>query len=371
VTAPAPVAGAGPLGAESVAFHGRHQAGITTAPVQAHAAFVALDLRPGTGPDGVARLLRLLSDDAERLTGGRPPLGADDLEVAALPSRLTVTVGFGPGLFDAVGRPEQCPPVVRALPAFATDRLDPRWCGGDLLLQVCSDDPLPLSYAVRRLVRDARSTAAVRWTQHGFGPARGSEPAGTTPRNLFGQRDGSKNPEAGGPLEEAVWVRDGPDWFVDGSTLVLRRIRMDLDVWDDLGRAGKELAVGRDLAAGAPLTGGTEFDEVDPRAVDADGFTVVPATAHAVRARARVPAERMLRRAFSYDDGPGPDGVPEAGLLFAAYQADAGTAFVPVQARLAESDVLNPWVTHTGSAVFAVPPGCAPGQYVGQRLLEG
>jgi dye decolorizing peroxidase len=33
----------------------------------------------------------------------------------------------------------------------------------------------------------------------------------------------------------------------------------------------------------------------------------------------------MLRRAFSYDDGPTPDGRPDAGLLFAAYQADAAT----------------------------------------------
>ncbi|MCO1655622.1 Dyp-type peroxidase [Pseudonocardia humida] len=370
---PAPVAAApqGPVGADAVPFHGRHQSGITTAPVQAHAAFVALDLRPGSGADDVARLLRLLSDDAARLTAGRSPLGADDPELVALPSRLTVTFGFGPGLFDAIGRPEQCPAVVRALPAFATDRIDPRWSGGDLLLQVCSDDRLPLSYAVRRLVRDARGVATVRWTQRGFGPARGSEPAGTTPRNLFGQRDGSKNPEVGGALDDAVWVRDGPDWFVDGSMLVLRRIRMDLDVWDDLGREARELSVGRSVGSGAPVTGGTEFDEVDPTAVDGDGFAAVPPAAHALRAKARGPAERMLRRGFSYDDGPTADGAPEAGLLFAAYQADAATAFVPVQARLAESDVLNLWVTHTGSAAFAVPPGCAPGEYVGGRLLEG
>jgi dye decolorizing peroxidase len=368
---PAPAAEPVVTGAEAVPFHGRHQAGITTTPVQAHAAFVALDLRPGTGAEGVGRLLRLLSDDAERLTAGRAPLGADDTELPGLPSRLTVTFGFGPGLFDAIGRPEQCPPAVRGLPAFATDRLDPRWCGGDLLMQVCSDDALPLSYAVRRLVRDARSVATVRWTQRGFGPARGSEPVGTTPRNLFGQRDGSKNPEVGDALDEAVWVRDGPEWFVDGAMLVLRRIRMDLDVWDDLGREGKELSVGRRLADGAPVTGGGEFDEIDPRARDGSGFAVVPAAAHSLRAKAREPAERMLRRGFSFDDGPTAEGVPEAGLLFAAYQADAARAFVPVQTRLAESDVLNLWITHTGSAAFAVPPGCERGRFVGQRLLEG
>jgi dye decolorizing peroxidase len=42
---------------------------------------------------------------------------------------------------------------------------------------------------------------------------------------------------------------------------------------------------------------------------------------------------------------------------------------VPVQARLAESGVMNLWITHIGSAAFAIPPGCAPGEFVGQRLL--
>jgi dye decolorizing peroxidase len=357
-------------GAESVPFHGTHQPGIDTLPAQAHAVFLALDLRPGSGPAEVRRLMRLLSDDAARLMSGRPPLAAEDPELPALPSRLTVTFGFGPGLFDAIGRAADCPAVVRELPAFPTDRLEPRWSGGDLLLQVCSDDPVPLSYAVRRLVRDSRGSTSVRWTQRGFNPARGSEPAGTTPRNLFGQRDGTANPAPGSPeLAETAWVRDGPSWLVGGSMLVLRRIRMDLDTWDDFGRAGKEMAVARRLDTGAPVTGGTEFDEVDPRKVDERGMPVVASTAHVVLARDRTPAERMLRRGYSYDDGPTPDGAPDAGQLFAAYQADAATAFVPVQARLAESDVMNLWITHVGSAAFVIPPGCAEGEIVGQELL--
>jgi dye decolorizing peroxidase len=361
-----------PAGGESVPFHGAHQPGIDTLPAQAHAVFIGVDLRPGSGTADVRRLMRLLSDDAARLMSGHAPLAAEDPELPALPSRLTVTFGFGPGLFDAVGRGPDCPAVVRELPAFPTDRLDPRWSGGDLLLQICSDDPVPLSYAVRRLVRDARSIAAVRWTQRGFGPARGSEPPGTTPRNLFGQRDGTANPPAGSPeLAEAVWVRDGPSWLVGGSMLVLRRIRMDLDTWDDFGRVGKEMAVARRLDTGAPVTGGAEFDEVDTRMVDQRGFPVVAPTAHVVLATDRNPAERMLRRGYSYDTGPTPDGVPDAGLLFAAYQADAATAFVPVQARLAQADVLNLWITHIGSAAFVIPPGCAEGEFVGQKLLDG
>jgi deferrochelatase/peroxidase EfeB len=132
--------------------------------------------------------------------------------------------------------------VIQALPAFRTDRLQRRWSGGDLLVQVCSDDP----------------------------------PAGTTTRNLFGQRDGSMNPSRPQDVAEVVWAREGP--------------------------AG-----------------------------------------------------------YSLDDGPSTDGTPEAGLLFAVFQADAATAFVPVQRRLAETEALNTSATHVGSAAFALPPGCARG----------
>lgn len=355
--------------ASTVPFFGPHQGGIVTLPAQAHAVFLALDLRPGSGVGDIRRLLRLLTDDASRLTAGQPPLGAEDAELPSLPSRLTVTVGFGAGLFDAAGKPDQCPAVVRSLPAFRTDRLEQRWSGGDLLVQVCSDDPIPLSYAVRRLVRDAKSIATVRWVQRGFNQARGSEPAGTTTRNLLGQRDGSANPSHPQDLADVVWSKDGPAWMVGGSTLVLRRILMDFDTWDDFGRAGKELVMARRLADGAPVTGGRERDRPDTAKTDALGLPVVDPGAHVVQATARNPAERMLRRGYSFDDGPNAEGTPEAGLLFAAFQADASTAFVPVQRRLAESDALNKWVTHVGSAAFAFPPGCAQGEFLGQRLI--
>lgn len=360
------------FGAQQVAFYSEHQAGVDTLPQQAHAVFVALDLRSGSGRDDVVRLLRMLTDDAARLAQGRPPLGAEDDEIAALPARFTTTIGFGAGLFDAIGRSDQCPPVVRSLPPFRGERLEVRWSGGDLLLQVCSDDPVRLSYGLRRLVRDARSVADVRWVQRGFGPARGSEPFGTTPRNLFGQRDGTANPAAGtAELADAVWNRGQPTWLAGGSMLVLRRIRFDVDTWDDLGRFVKEQSVGRRLSSGAPLTGGGEHDWPDLQATDQQGFAVVDPNAHVALATQRAPAERMLRRGYSYDDGPDAHGRSDAGLLFAAYQADAATAFVPVQRRLAESDALNRWTTHVGSAAFAIPPGCAPGEFVGQPLVGG
>ena len=91
------------VGEDTVPFHGPHQAGIGTA-AQAHAVFCAFDLRDGVDAAELGKLLRILTDDAVRVTAGRPALGDTAPELAATPARLTVTVGFGPALFDKIGR---------------------------------------------------------------------------------------------------------------------------------------------------------------------------------------------------------------------------------------------------------------------------
>ncbi|GIJ32488.1 Dyp-type peroxidase [Micromonospora sediminimaris] len=349
-------------------FHGVRQAGIATEP-QAHAAFVAFTLRPGTDRGALGRLLRLLSDDAARLTQGRPALADTEPELGLLPARLTVTFGFGPGLFTAAGLDDRRPPSVVDLPAFPIDRLQPRWSGGDLLVQLCADDPLTVAHAQRVLVKDTRPFATVRWVQQGFRRAAGAEP-GRTQRNLFSQLDGTANPKPGTPVETAVWIADGPDWLRDGTTLVVRRISMNLETWDLLGRTDRELAVGRRLDSGAPLTGTREHDEPDFAALGPDGLTVISDFSHLTRAHVTDDRFRILRRPYNYDGVPAADGTADSGLIFAAYQADIATQFLPIQRRLAERDLLNEWTTPIGSAVFAVPPGCPEGGWVGQQLLD-
>lgn len=358
--------------AEMVPYHGPHQAGVTT-PQQAHATFVGLNLRRGADKKAIAGMLTMLTDDAARLCSGRLPRGALESTSAAAVANLTVTFGFGPGLFAAAAVPERCPEPVRAVPRFGTDALDPRWGQTDLLLQICSDDATGLAYAQRRLLRDATHLASVAWVQRGF-VDRGHEPgspADASPRNLLGLRDGSANERDPQQLANVVWS-PGPGAMAGGTQLILRRIRLDLGRWDDIDTLAKDLAFGRRLADGSALSspaGTSEFMPINREAVDADGFTMVPPNSHAARAQARTGAERMLRRAYNYDDGVDAKGDPDAGLLFAAYQADIATAFVPVQRRLAEADALNTWSTHVGSAAYAVPPGVAPGEWVGQSLL--
>ncbi|MFI7305143.1 Dyp-type peroxidase [Micromonospora aurantiaca] len=348
-------------------FHGARQSGVTTDP-QAHAAFVAFTLRPGTDRAALGRMLRLLSDDAARLTQGRPALADTEPELSVLPARLTVTFGFGPGLYAAAGLDDRRPASVAELPAFGIDRLQPRWSGGDLLLQICADDPLTVAHAQRVLVKDSRPFAVVRWVQQGFRRAAGAEP-GRTQRNLFGQLDGTANPKPGTPADTAVWVTDGPDWLRDSTTLVVRRISMNLETWDLLGRADRELAVGRRLDTGAPLTGRAEHDEPDFAALGPDGLTVIPDFSHLTRAHVTDDRQKILRRPYNYDGVPTPEGDADSGLVFASYQADIAAQFLPIQRRLAERDLLNEWTTPIGSAVFAVPPGCPEGGWIGRQLL--
>ncbi|MET7464121.1 Dyp-type peroxidase [Nonomuraea sp. NPDC005501] len=342
-------------------FHGEHQAGVATTP-QAHAVFLGLDLLPGTGKEAIVRLMQLLTDDARRLTQGRPALADTEPELAVAPARMTITFGFGPGLFAAAGVTSP----VRELPAFETDELEDRWSGGDLLVQVCADDPMTVAHALRMIVKDARAFARVRWSQRGFRRAAGTQAAGTTQRNLMGQLDGTVNPS---DLDRSVWIGDGPEGMRGGTTMVLRRIRMRLEKWDAADRSAREFAIGRRLDTGAPLTGQAERDEPDFNRLNQLGFPVIPEFAHIRRARATEPGQRILRRPYNYDEAVGRDGASESGLIFVSYQADIDRQFVPVQRRVAEGDLLNAWVTPIGSAVFAIPPGCAPDGWVGDRLL--
>ncbi|WP_308200649.1 Dyp-type peroxidase [Aeromicrobium fastidiosum] len=357
-------------GRETVAFHGRHQAGVTTAP-QTHGAFVAFDLLDGVDADALRRMLRIWTDDIERLTSGRPGLADTEPELAQRPDRLTVTVGLGAAAVKVAGA--EVPPWLGSLPAFIIDRLQDAWSGGDVLLQVCSEDELTVSHAVRLLTKEARTFVKVRWVQRGF---RGPVKEERLPRNMMGQVDGTANPSTA-ERQRLVWVGDEsqklfgsqPAWLVGGTTMVVRRIAMNLDTWDELDRPGRERAIGRRLDDGRPLTGGRLEDDPDLDAVGDDGLEVIDPFAHVRRARTKDRTQQFLRRPFNYDDPPPAGQLTNTGLVFVAFQADVDRQFVPIQARLAELDLLNEWTTPVGSAVFAVLPGVRPGGHLGETLF--
>lgn len=355
------------FGDEREPFHGPHQAGVATPP-QVHAAFVALDLHPEaarTPREALTAVLKLWTSDAARLTNGEPALADTEPELALHPARLTVTVGLGPTVFDRIGATHLRPAGVAPLPTVRTDRLQSQRCGGDLLLQICADDQVPVAHACRVLLKNVRSLATPRWRRHGFRAARGAGPDLATMRNLMGQVDGTVNLRTPAEFERHVWDPGvAQPWFAGGTVAVVRTIRAELDSWDELDRVSKETTVGRRLATGAPLTGEHEFDEPDFAAAS-NGIPVIPPNAHIALARARTDEEHFLRRGYNYDDITG-----ECGLLFAAYQRDPMRQFVPVLQRLAAADALNPWVTTVESATFAIVPGVPVDGYLGQSLME-
>ncbi len=370
--APAASPGSPPVGAAGTAtvpFHGTHQAGVETA-AQAFAAFVAFDLADGTDRSTLVRLMRLLSDDAARLTQGVAALADQASHLAELTASLTITFGFGPGFFRAADLEKQRPASIGPLPAFTVDRLQPQWTGGDLLVQICADDVITVAHALRMVVTDARTFARVRWIQRGFRRAHAMEDPATTQRNVMGIIDGTANPAPGTEsFRSSIWIDDGPQWLQGGSTLIVRRIRAEMETWGVTDRLTRETAIGRRLDNGAPLTGRVERDLPDFEARDELGFPVIPEYSHVRLAKPDNDQSKLLRRAYNYDDGLSPEGKTDCGLIFASYQADIERQFVPVQRRIAQHDLLNLWVTPIGSAVFAVPPGCEPGGWIGSTLL--
>jgi deferrochelatase/peroxidase EfeB len=328
------------------------------------------------------------------------PLG-EDLSIegpdggAALglpPARLTLTFGFGAGLFskdgsDRYGLAAKRPAALVDLPKFNGDQLDPARTGGDISVQACADDPTVAFHAVRELVRLSYGAAQIRWAQAGFLPA---APTGETPRNLMGFKDGTNNPRLEGTaaspdsprsFDNVVWVGDeGPDWMRGGSYLVARRIRVSLEHWDRSEIDFQEQVIGRHKYSGAPIGKINERDSLDLDRVDQDGNPLIADNAHArLGAAATNDGAQIFRRPYSYNDGvsftaerwpPWRQGMMyDSGLFFMCYQRDPRAGFIKIYENMAKLDALNQFATHTGGGLFACPGGIAEGEFIGQKLF--
>lgn len=351
-------------------FYGVHQAGVETPPALWQT-FIGIDLAHDHGragrDDGEA-LLRLVSDDAARLSQGEPALGDTEPFNALSPSGLTITVGIGRSFFDKTGTTARMPAKLVEIPAFSTDALEDRWAQTDALLQIGSNDPVALAHAVRMLTKDISTVASVTWVQPGFRAAAPATASSSSTRNLMGQVDGTINPTPGSEeFASIVWWEEPGPW--QGATImVLRRIRMLLDTWDGLDPVTKETVMGRMLESGAPLGRLNEQDPVPFGEVDSDGLPIIPTDSHIAVAHARTAQEAILRRPYNYDAGMH-GGTNDMGLLFAAYMRDPRQSYIPMQERLAKSDAFNRWNTAIGSAAYVLPPGTSEGGFIGEALF--
>ncbi len=372
-------------------FRGDHQAGITT-PAQDNMFTAAFDV----STTDVEELKTLLSDwavAAEQMTsgelvGGQPSsnkqLPPKDTGEAwgYKPNGLTITFGVGKGLFvdaegnDRFGLAARMPAILKeGMPSFSGDQLHAAQSDGDLLIQACSNDAQVCVHAIRNLTRIAFGTAALRWSQVGYGRTSSTSVDQETPRNLFGFKDGTNNIKAedsADQLNKHLWVQKGDDaaaeWMTGGTYYVARRIRMLAEVWDRLRLIEQEQTMGRDKRYGAPLSianptkSSEEFTAVDYEAKDDKGETLVPTDAHiAVVSPEQNQGRRMLRRGYNYTDGSDSLGLLQTGLFFIAFVRDPRTNFYPILDRMTKSDALQEYLKHEASALFAIPPGIKKG----------
>jgi deferrochelatase/peroxidase EfeB len=374
-------------------FFGAHQSGIVT-PAQSHCYVAAFDI-VATDKAAVAALLQRWTEASARMTAGLPaqPREADadgpasdsgeGLDLA--PARLTLTFGFGAGLFekdgkDRFGLAAKRPEAFVDLPHFPGEQLVEQLTGGDLVVQACADDPQLPFHAVRQLSRLAYEVAELRWVQSGFVGNFGKE----TPRNLMGFKDGTGNPSAADAklMNEHVWVgSEGPAWMRGGSYVVYRRSRMALEHWDRMKVSFQEQTFGRQKYSGAPLGGKHETDTANLDAADQDGNPVIPENSHIRLASAdNNGGARILRRSYSYNEGvnfvaerwpPWHQGMEyDAGLVFVCFQRDPRTGFIQINEKLSRFDMMNQFVTNVGGGMFACPRGIEKGGYIGRELFE-
>jgi deferrochelatase/peroxidase EfeB len=378
-------------GGQQEPFWGRHQSGIIT-PAQGHTYFAALDV-VADKRDELIKMLQRWTDAAARMAAGQtaePDASdgtPDSADVSGLsPSRLTITFGFGPTLFlkdgkDRFGLAAQRPEALVDLPAFSGDQLAPEHTGGDISIQACADDAQVAFHAVRQLVRLADYKAQIRWTQAGFVA---NPPAGGTPRNLMGFKDGTGNPDTHDTalMDQVVWAgSEAPAWMQGGSYMVARRARIALEHWDKMKVAFQEQVIGRRKDTGAPIGRKDEFDKADLAALDADGAPLIDENSHLRLATAASnDGAQILRRSYSYNDGvnftaerwpPWRQGMEyDAGLLFMCYQRDPRTGFIKIFDKMSKLDMMNQFVTHIGGGLFACPAGIGKDEYIGQRLFQ-
>ncbi|MEV5751833.1 iron uptake transporter deferrochelatase/peroxidase subunit [Actinoallomurus sp. NPDC052308] len=366
---------------EAVPFHGAHQAGIAT-PVQDRLHFAAFDVVT----DDRARLIRMLKEwtaAAAAFTGGHPYGSAagglgeappdDTGEALGLPpARLTLTIGFGPTLFEKDGKDRfglraKRPAALIDLPHFPGDNLDPARSGGDICVQACADDPQVAVHAIRNLARIGFGVVSVRWSQLGFGKTSSTTPDRQTPRNMFGFKDGTRNIAGtdAKALDQHVWAAgaDGPPWMAGGSYLVARRIRMHIETWDRTSLQEQQDTFGRTKGEGNAYGAKREHDPVP--------LDKLPAGSHVRLAHPDGNGGvRILRRGYSFTDGTDGLGRLDAGLFFIAYQRDPRKQFVVLQNKLAASDHMNEYIQHVGSGIWACPPGVRKGGFWGDALFS-
>jgi deferrochelatase/peroxidase EfeB len=369
----------------SVPFLGANQAGIYRPDAQQRSACFAAFKILSKNADELQTLLQTLTDQIQPLTEGSllppssqpsPPReteqpGTDSgvLGPQVPPDELTVTVGLASSVFiPKFGLAAKKPRGLTPMRVFPNETPDPDWTGGDLLLQLCSNDNDSIHHALRDITRATRGMMQLEWKITGFHST--PRPVGA-PRNLFGYKDGIVNPTES---ENLVWITEDsgqPAWAIGGTFIVVRLIRMLVEFWDRVGIPEQNAIIGRNRDNGAPLDGVNETD-LPNYAADPDGLKI-PLDAHIRLANPRTAhtdRSRILRRGYNYETaGMARNGNSETGLIFCCYQQNIQTQFEANQKRLASEPMID-YIQPFGGGYFIGLPGVPDyGGYLGEGMF--
>lgn len=359
---------------QQLSFYGPHQAGITT-PIQPYALYLGVNLNKNSRtPDDVESVLRLLSDDIASLMSAQPVLGTDPAPmIASSPASISINVGVGASTFKILSL--NPPAALNPLPAFdKMDNLDPKFNTTDFVLTITAADQLVLAHAARVITHDLSTLVDTIWTQQGFRGSAAPLSMGEAHRTLMGWVEGIESPDPA-DYDQVIWSKDDP-LTSSGTYLALRRIQFDMDKWEALDPQAQVLVIGRTRDDSVPLSGKAASDKADCSARDANGLTKIPSSAHICAVNSQMPDHSrdagalILRRTFNFLTPNTTSNPGESGLIFASYTNDPQNIFLPMLKGLNQSDSLNAWSKHTGSALYFILPGATSGHILGEELLN-
>ncbi|MCW2885774.1 MAG: deferrochelatase/peroxidase EfeB [Streptosporangiaceae bacterium] len=356
---------------KAIPFYGYYQAGIATPP-QTIGTFIAFDVTAADRRE-LTDLFRTLTARAAFLTGGGTPPKAppgspspdnDILGPEVVPDDLTVTLGLGASLFDGrYGLGARKPAQLITMQPFRHDDLDPALSQGDVLVQLCADHRDTTVHALLDLLAHTNGAMRPRWRIHcQRNPPR---PAGT-PRDWFGFKDGTANPDTtdAAQMNQEVWVQPHtaePGWTAGGTYQAVRIVHFNLEKWQKVPVAQQERIFGRRKDSGAPMYALSEnaSDLLDPIYTNDPQGLITPLDSHIRLANPQTPetasTSAILRRSYDYDRSPDVHGGLDLGHAFCCFQRELNT-YITMQNRL-EGEALVPYVNPRGGGYFFALPG--------------
>ncbi|MDP9336036.1 MAG: Dyp-type peroxidase [Actinomycetota bacterium] len=283
---------------------------------------------------------------------------------------LTITFGIAASGFDALGvAADQRPADLIEIPWDLLGDTPAKRESGDLVLQICGDDPYVVEHVLRRVEEELGDRLAIIWTQAGVQryTTRRGRPNRREARALNGFLDGTSNlrprdnsddadlvfvdpervhdyPKLPQPGQQPGYPGTGPtfpgdlrpppdhepEWCRGGTYMVVRSSALRIGPWDDQTLGAQEQAIGRFKLSGASLDLADEPSQlnVEPAFVANQSDARVPFDSHVRKVNPRRPEDaprRIFRRGFPLLDST-LDGV-RRGLVFICFGRTLSTQF--------------------------------------------